>query len=296
MPERIIWPLTRDTFQALGLKYVPAMEAAVAHSEVKSRDWYWLLSALTFEPQPVTAERLAIRHPYIANQQYQASLQNLAQEGLLAAVDEGAYRLTEAGRDLVQRIIQSAYAALDVLQPLPQPELVALAALLEQAVNSCLQASEPENKASLGYSRKLDPGPGAPVMVRIDQFLTDLSAFRDDAHLASWAQMDVTSAAWEALTHIWRDKKLGLDEIRARFERRGFERAACLAALNQLEARGWVEAVSEAYILTSLGSKVRQVAERETDRLFHQPFYTFSPKEWAELERSLSRLRDQLKA
>jgi hypothetical protein len=98
---------------------------------------------------------------------------------------EGAYRLSESGKRGAECVLDAAYKKMAMLQPLPSAELERLAGLLRRLVMSCLEAPEPPGKWCITHSRKTDPGDQASGLVRVDQFLSDLAAYRDDAHLAA---------------------------------------------------------------------------------------------------------------
>jgi hypothetical protein len=75
---------------------------------------------------------------------------------------------------------------------LPESDLKRLASLLGRLVEANLTTPESPGKWCLRIARNFDPGVEAPVMARLDQYLSDLSAYRDDAHLASWRSYGVS--------------------------------------------------------------------------------------------------------
>ncbi len=289
-----LWPIAVEALGTLGRRYGPEMERVAA--ELKLPEWYgWLLPALVFEPEPISATRLRVRSPYTSARLYDERLTNATKQGFLALVNEaeGAYRLTALGRQAAERVIEAAYARMAILQPMPSDELKRLADLLRRLVMSCLEAPEPPGKWCIAHSRKVDPGDNAPVLVRVDQYLSDLAAYRDDAHLAAWQPYRIDGHAWEAFTYLWRGEATTLDEIFRKLERRGYSRDEYGQALEDLIRRGWVEG-RKVYQITALGKEIRQTAEETTDRYFYAPWSCLTQAEVEDLRGLLIRLRDSL--
>jgi hypothetical protein len=283
-----------EAAHALGDHYEPALEEAAAAAGLEHPAWTLLLPALTFEPQSISAERLRVRGHYTSIHSYEARLLSLARQGMLKFVGRNDYRLTYRGRDTVQHLLSVAYTKMSALESLPTAELDRLAFVLYRLVEASLSAPEPPSKWSLALSRRIDPGEDAPVVVRVDQYLSDLNGYRDDAHLASWRPYGVNGPAWEAFTLIWRDEARSLDELSQRLEWRGHSRAVYAEAIDQLTGRGWLEAVNGQHRLTAEGQMTRQEAEDLTDRYFYRPWATLTEDECQDIERLLTQLRDAL--
>lgn len=290
-----LWPIALEALQALGRHYGPEMSRVAA--ELNLPEWYgWLLSAWVLDPEPVSAARLRVRSPYTSARWFNERLAHAARQGLMTPVagTENEYRLTELGKQAAERVIGAAYAKMATLQPLPPAELERLAALLFRLVNSCLAAPEPPGKWCITLSRRTDPGSDAPVVVRIDQYLSDLAAYRDDAHLAAWRPYAIDGRAWEAFTFLWRGEVATLDDLCQKLGRRGYSRDEYRQATEDLMRRGWVVERAGEYQVTSLGKEVRQTAEETTDRYFYAPWSCLSQEETEELRNLLIRLRDAL--
>ncbi len=284
-----LWPLCVDAARALSQHYVPVMEEAAAEHQLSGEACWLLLPALTFEPETISAERLRIRSPYTASKKVAACLEKMAELGFIFPVNgwKGAYLLSDQGHEALDDIVSAAYTAMAGLLPIPPDELEALSAVLWKLVCACEDAPEPPGKWSLWHSRQMDPGEDAPVIVQIDQYLSDLAAYRDDAHLAAWEIHDLTGHAWEIVTHLWRSGTMTLADLTERLAFRGFSPEDHRQTLETLMARGWADASGEEYYLTRLGSTVREAAEVETDRYFSQPWACLSDEELADLQTRL---------
>jgi hypothetical protein len=241
----------------------------------------------------VSAQNLHVRAAYTSPAKLEDALVKGAKLGLLRPADKGAgaYHLTSAGRLGVQQLIETAYAAMASLQPLPHRDLVRLASLLQRLVEASLTAPEPPRKWCLRIARHFDPGDDAVVMERLDQYLSDLAAYRDDAHLAAWQVYHVSGQAWEAFTLLWRGTVKTLDELCAKLARRGFSREDYAAALQNLVDREWVVEDGGGYSLTERGRALRQDVESMTDSYFYEPWRCLDDAEIGELSEGLRQLR-----
>lgn len=290
-----VWPLAYEALRALGAQYGPAIQQALGEVGLESREFWLLWTAQMLEPEPISPARLQVRNPYSASQASEEGLAKATQQGFLAPVADNEYRLTEAGRLVVQRVTdESVYARLAALEPMPQASQERLASLLRRLVEASLTAPEPPGKAGIGVSRRTDPGNHAPAMVRIDQYLTDLNAYRDDAHLAAWQPYGFTGQAWEALTYLWRGEAKSLDELYEKLKFRGHSRAVYLEAMQDLVHRGLIEETAGAYQVTGPGQTFRQEAEDATNRYFYAPWTYLNESEVEELRHLLVRLREGL--
>ncbi|HEX7975863.1 MAG TPA: hypothetical protein VF498_15745 [Anaerolineales bacterium] len=288
-----LYPLVLDAFRELGSRYSPAMQQAAAQFGLdEPHQWFLLLTAQMFDPEAISPERLRMRSPYTATQAYQGRLEGLASRGLLTPSGKGEFRMTKLGRQTAQRIIEAAYNQMAALETLPEASLERLAALLRRLVGASLKAAEPPGKWSLLHSRLTDPGDDANVLVRIDQYLTDLAAYRDDAHLASWQPFQINGQVWEALTLLWRSEATNLDELYQKLQGRGYSQASYNQALRELVNRGWAAEVNGKYRLTLEGQELRQTAEQTTDRYFYAPWVCLDEADEAELRSLLVQLAE----
>jgi hypothetical protein len=223
-------------------------------------------------------------------------MERAAKQGFLIPVAEAEneYYLTELGRQAAGRVIGAAYAKMAVLQPMPSTDLERLASLLHRLVKSCLTTPERPGKWCITHSQQSDPGEAASVVVRIDQYLSDLAAYRDDAHLAAWQSHNIEGYIWETFTYFWRGEATTLDGLYHKLERRGYSQNEYKQALENLIKRGWLMEAAEEYHVTPLGQEVRQAVEVTTDRYFYGAWSCLSQEETEELRTLLVHLRDGL--
>ena len=291
-----LWLLAQDAWDRLAEVYGPAMAHAAVNEAGLAEGTYfgWMLAAPGFEPEPISAGRLAGRAPYTALSLNEARLADGARQGLLRSLGQGDYVLTDRGRTAAGRIFEAAYHAMAPLQPLPAAALDHLADLLRRLVEACEAAPEPPSKHCLRLSRRIVPVGTAPTLAWVDQYLSDLNAFRDDAHMAAWQAYRIDGAAWEAFTYLWRGDARTLDELCARLAMRGHSPRDYADALADLAARGWIVNSADGCPLTDEGRAVRETAEQATDARFFAPWACLEVSERATLGTLLGDLRDGL--
>jgi hypothetical protein len=290
------WLLAQEAWDELSAVYGPVMARAAAEEAGLAEGTYfgWMLAAPDFEPDPISAGRLAGRAPYTSRTLIDARLTDNARQGLLRQAGQDEYYLTEKGRAAAKRIFEAAYHSMVPLQPLPAAALSRLADLLRRIVEASIVAPEPPGKYCLLLSRRIVPSGDAPPLAWIDQYLSDLNFYRDDAHMASWKSYDVSGAAWEAFTLLWRSEARTLDELCDRLAFRGHARQDYADALDALAARGWIIAEGDGYRLTAAGRAAREEAEQTTDTYFFAPWACLDEGEQGELRTLLAGLRDGL--
>lgn len=288
-----IWNKATETMQAFVPYYqektMVAMQEAPPH-------WNILQLAAGQEPQPLTRNLLYAVYPYTARPGLDEAVQQHVEEGYLRPDGEEGYCLTGEGRAVLARFFQAAHEAMDEIEVLPAQEATRLSQLLLQLVDSTGDAPEPPQKPAFQASRWSDPGDEAAAPTRIDQLITDLYFFRDDAHIAAWRPTGLGGAAWEALTLIWRDQAHTAEELAEQLANRHHSEADYARILQELARRGLLQAQDGTFEVTDDGRRLRQEAEEETDALFYAPWSALSAEELQELDHLLTESHEKLQA
>lgn len=286
-----------ETLQAFSPYYREAMIKHLQQSEAPA-NWFPLNFVRASEPEPFhlsTAESLT---PYIALSRQRERYDALADAGCLEPLGGDIYRLTDKGRQVVEGFFAIAHEELTGVDVLPADELDRLADYLGRIVTSTVECPEPAEKPSLLASRWTDPGPKAAAPVRIDQYVTDLLRYRDDAHIGAWRPTGVDGKTWETLTLLWQGEASSVAEVGDRLSGRGYGREEYAQALEVLAGKRWIaadDAESEGYRITQQGKQVRQKAEEETDRLYYLGWAALSQEEMEALDDLLARLNEALR-
>ena len=284
--------LVREGMMALFPFYREPREKMFEELGIDGINFWIAWTAEKLEPEPISVDQLLRRGPYNSVAPLEERIAGAVDKGLLEEGTEGEFRLTDKGRTTVRRVMQEAIydrlAAAEI--PMSADELERMAELLRRIVKSVEGTAEPP-KLHFALSRTTDQGEDASVVVRVDQYLTDLTTFRDDAHLGAWQGYDVSGPAWEALTYLWRE---GMEPLKERFEVRQHPEGALQEALQELVKLGWATQDGDTYEITDQGRELRQQAEDATDQLYYGPWDCLNEKEQGELRGLLERLIDEL--
>jgi hypothetical protein len=274
-----IYPHILDAANALVPYYDPALIKAGGDLNLDGPETYLLLSLPSFEPGSISAEVLNIRSPYTSEEVYRRRLASLMRMGMLDNVDEDHFQLTSRALDAVKRLNDTAYAAMASLAPLPTQDLIHLEAFLQVRVQASLLAAEPPGKWCIQHSHASTPAMEAPIMARIDQYFSDLLAYRDDAHLASWKPYEINGHTWDVLTLLWLNESESIDSVMQKLVRRGNSFEQTEEAFRALVRMHWANYSLDFYTITREGREERQKAEELTDTYFYAPWKDISEKD-----------------
>lgn len=284
-----------ETLQLFSPLYRESMIVHLQESDAPD-NWFPLNFVRASEPDPFPLAEAKLVTPYMALAQHRVRYDGLSDAGCLEALGDDSYRLTEKGRGIVEGFFERAHQDLARVDVLPADEMEQLADLLERIVVQTLGSPEPMQKAALMASRWTDPGPDGPAPARIDQYVTDLLRYRDDAHTGAWQATGVDGRTWETLTLLWRDEAGTAEEISERLDGRGYGQDDYADALDALVKRSWAIVEVDRYRITLEGEKVRQQAEDETDRLCYIGWSALTHDELDTLDDLLSRLNAGLRS
>lgn len=282
-------PALQGGIATLATRYLDALQQAQAQFSIDGPKLHILLSAQSAAPLGISIAQQRRQMPYGSAAVLQGHFDALAENGLLRLAD-GLYYLTERGSAALEGGFAVVHQSLEGYTPIPA--LDRLLTLAQRLVESALAAPAPAAKPDLLASRRTDPGADGPAAARLDQYLTDLFYFRDDAHRASWQGLGVDGGAWEVLTVLWRGEASTLPELQQRLERHSYTPAEYDQGLAELTERGWLARDGERYHLTPAGQAVRDRSETTTNQLFYAPWAALSADETTEFLALLEQLRD----
>lgn len=294
MRDRDLWNLVREAWTALGPHYEPVIESITEESGLEARGWGILLAALTFEPEDISVPHLMVRGPYTASEQYLERLNAVVRLGYLVEVSQGAFRLTPSGRSLSNHFIEQVRSAMAFADPLSMRDSKQLADLFIRLVENSLNNPPPPDTWSIQHSYKLMPQP-KPSLPYIEQAISCLAAYRDDAHLAAWRQSGLTATALETLTLLWRNQVGSLDEICNKLSYRGHLPEVYSDAITELRSFKFIAGTKRDTRVTEAGRSFRVQVEMDTDQYFFASWSCLDESEKKELETLLLALRDGLR-
>jgi hypothetical protein len=244
-------------------------------------------------PEGLDPAELRYRNPYAHPRILDTYLQGLVDGGFLETNGTGRYFPSTKGTEIVTGLMNDFATMFDQPTPAAAEDLQRLIDLLQRLVEASEEASAPPVKTALIASRRLDRGPDAPVMARLNRYLGDLNAYRDDVHLAAWGGLGISGPVWEALTAIWNDTADHAEKLAELFSSRQYAAADYAGVLAELAELGWVVSDDDGhYALTDSGRAVREEAEKGTDRTFYACWDCLSDTELAELQSLIQRVGD----
>ncbi|MHB8088930.1 MAG: helix-turn-helix domain-containing protein [Anaerolineaceae bacterium] len=277
MEKREVWALMQSLSHYLMSQYETPMENSAASVGITPLECFAvILPAHMFEPDPISAERLRKRTPYNSLSYYQKPLLSVYAAGYLDMVPEGGYRLNDKGHHAYIEVMKIAYQTLEEINSFPQDKCKELKTILGKLVQACILSTDQPNKWSLLHSRRLDPGHEVTAIISIDQYISDLVAYRDDAHTASWSGYIINPLAWDILGLLWRGLTSTIEEIILKTNKRGWTEQETANAIEELNSKGWIEGFS----LSQKGISIREKAERMTDQYFFSPWDRLSNEDY----------------
>lgn len=291
--KKQIWESAEKALRAFSAHYQDRMDVAAKEFGLDPPTWYPLTAAYTFKPDPISVERLRIRSPYSSPRYFDEPLMGLLKGNFIGQSPLGGYSLTHLGEEAVQSISNAAYEGMAAIPLLSVDDMRNLAHSLGRLSQACIIHGGPISRWSIIYIRRLDGSPPDTHAAKIDQYLSDIYAFRDDAHLAAWQQHDVGGHAWDVLTVVWREGFSTLEQVTNRLARRRWTRSETEAAVAELRGLGWLAQEGELAV-TETGARVREEAEELTDQYFYSPWEQLSDSDMQTLADLLPTLNDRL--
>ena len=288
-----LWPVVYATI----LQFWRLLDAPIEEAALRSGIPVELYSygELGLEDFSVTAFQK--RDPYSNPAGFLSMFTTLAAHGWIEQMGEQQYRVTEQARAAARQIIRAGYDALGRLEAFPITEVERLTALLGRIVNAAFQAPEPPEKWALVHRFRVATE-ASPLLAQVREYMMDLFAYRDDAHLTAWKPHGVQGLAWNAFTSLWRRDATSPAQLAEQAAFRGYTSADYEEAIQELLRRGWVEETDRAgtYRVTRQGQALRDAVEQLTDGYFYVPWSGLNESELVELRGLLSRLVERLQA
>lgn len=288
MEKNKIWELMRSFSHHLMSQYETPTETAAASVGLNPAECFSvILPAHMFEPDPISAERLRKRSPYNSPSYYQKPLSSVYESGYLDLAPEGGYRINAKGQHAFVEVMKAAYQTLEEINLFPPDKCKELKTVLGKLVQACIISADQPNKWSILHSRRLDPGYEVSPLITVDQYISDLAAYRDDAHTAAWSGYNLSPLAWDILNLLWRGLASTIEEIKIKTNKRGWTDQETDEAVEELNSKGWIDGLA----LSREGKNIREKAERLTDQYFFSPWENLSSGEFAQLSQILDQFQ-----
>jgi len=288
------WNLARQVMQRIMGHYWDAMEKAGKSTGLEPSGCFLvIIPAYLFDPDPISAARLRKKIPYNSPAYYEEPLLLVKNAGFIDEAQEGGYILNQRGHEAFRKIMGTVYVQMERFSPLQLVKMEALKLLLAKLVQASILSPGKPGKWSILHSRRLDPGRNAAPTIAIDQYLSDLAAFRDDAHLASWSSRSISAHAWDILGLLWQDMAESTAEVVELVKKRRWTENKTLEAVNELVRKGWITDKGKLTI-TEGGRIIREDSETLTNEFFFLPWDVLPEIEYKKLGELLTAMYENL--
>lgn len=290
-----IWSALEESFELLGAYGFPAMGKVATELSLEPGWMTWIAGIWLFGSEPITTTKFMYMLPYGLASTNEERFASAVKQGYLFSDGKNGFFSTEDGMKVAQRVWREAGNSLAHLQPIPEENLQRLFIYLDRLIEASLSAPEPPPHFFITH--KKENYQRFCTMYPLEHFVVlfgELSAYRDDSHIAAWHVHNIEGNLWEVLTYIWRGEAATLDGLHNELNYRGISRDGYAKILQELMSRGWIKEGSGDYQLTAEGQKIRQEAEELTDRYFFTPWTCLSDTEQEDLLSLATQLRDGL--
>jgi hypothetical protein len=275
--------------------YGDQMTSAIEASELEPPAWFTLMT-MNGLTEPIQVEYFNTLNPFTRLEQVQERIDAIVEKGFAELEgDSGGYRVTKAGREAATHPFKVVHEQLDSAQPMDSKDLKRLAELLGKVVDLTIEAGKPANKPNLLRSRQTHPGSKAGPVTLIDQYITDLIYYRDDAHNGAWLPHGCSAQAWDVLTSVWRKQSQDIDSLAEQFEARGYTTESLQTAMDEIKALGWLTDSDGKLEVTQAGAKLRQETEDLTNEYYFGPWSGLSEQDQKAFEDLIVAYTDAIK-
>jgi DNA-binding MarR family transcriptional regulator len=287
------WPVAYATILQFWRLVNAPIEAAATQSDVPLE----LYSYVELGLEDMSIAYVQKRDPYSNPQIFLPVFTTLAAQGWIEPAGDQLYHVTKQARSAVRQLVRSGDEALGELGVFSTLEAKRLIALLQRIVTANAVASEPPEKWATTHRFRVADDT-SPLLGQVREYLLDLFAYRDDAHLSAWRGYHVTGPAWNALTLLWRGEAVSPTQIAEQAAFRGYLASEYVTAIGKLVGRGWVETADTpgTYRVTEQGQALREGVELQTDAYFYAPWSCLNDRDITELRGLVIRLHGQLEA
>jgi len=276
-----IYPLAQEVIQGV-----------FSETFTEQRFYNPTLTAFSIAPKSVSLDLLCKRTPYTNPSRFEKLLADTASAGYIDPKGDGNYMISDKGSKAIQTTNDAFYDHINKVNAFPADKLNELSMLLGRLVEAASKADLPTGTIALEVTRPGHPDVPSDTLALVDQYLDDLIAFRDDAHIAAWTPSGVNGHTWEVLSYVWNGEANTVDKLIERLPFRGYSADDYTKTLNDLNERGWIEPGTNGYKITETGRKIREDAETATDNHYFAPWQVLSGDELKRLGELLNELRE----
>ncbi|MGB8980841.1 MAG: hypothetical protein WCC12_03115 [Anaerolineales bacterium] len=246
----------------------------------------------------LSTEDFQKRDPFSNPELFEKNFALLNLKGWIEPLTDGSFRVTEEAREAARQIIRAGNEQLSGFHGMPESDLERLGILLKQVIaESKVTHGAAEKWAILQRFRVADEH--SSLIAQIREYLLDLYAYRDDAHLsAARPHFNDAGIVWLVLGALWRGTAFNAGQMAEQMPFRGYEAEDYEIALQAAVELGWAEEADrpDTFRLTQQGRELREQVEHLTNEYFYAPWSVLVQSELDELHNLLTTLRHELNA
>lgn len=286
------WPLMYSIIQEFWSITEGHIEAAAAQNDIPIELYFYSELGLDV----FSTKYFQKRDPFTNPELFEKHFALLNMKGWIEPLEDGSFRVTNQAREGVRKIVRTGYEQLVGFCALSDSELERLAVLLKQIITESKLNRQPlETWAVFKRFRVADER--SPWIVQIREYLMDMYAYRDDAHLsAARPHFNAAGIVWLALGALWKGSAVNAEQMAETMPFRGYDVEEYEIALGAAVEVGWAEPGNRpnTFRLTQKGKELREEVERLTNEYFYAPWSVLMQNEIDELYDLLITLRSAL--
>jgi helix-turn-helix protein len=289
------WHLIQAIIQEILAITEPHIEEAAVRNNIPIELYYCAELGLN----NFSIEEFQKRDPFSNPEQFERLFPRLELKGwIIPMQDEGRFSVTEKAREAVCRIVQAGDEQLVKFESTTDLKFERLLLLLKQVNLVNKAAPEPPEKWAI-LKRFHTSTKKSSMIVQIREYLMDILAYHDDAHLAAARpHFNQAGIAWSVLGSVATGSAVTAEKMAETLSFRGYEIDDYEVAIKAAIGVGWLEATeveaTRTLRPTQKGRELREQAEKLTDEYFYRPWAMIPQSDLDEFYDLLMLLREQL--
>lgn len=300
MEHKLAWTMNLSN-QVLERLFQQTQEAMAAFTDsvggFDQSDQLLVQYAYGLDPEPLGLAHIFKRVPYANPDVYRQHLEGAVERGWLTCEGEGAYGLAEKGEiyvDALMTLAEEINTGLAARLGFSEESMDHILDILDLMDIGIAEQEGVAEKHAWKMAHLFDDEAADPLY-RLRRRLIYLLSYRDDAHIAVWAQHALDGYVWEAFSRVWEKQATDASSLAELLSSRFYDETDYQKALDTLVKLRWMDVTDEGYVLTGKGMALRENAEVLTNQAYDAAFETMSLHDLVELECLLETLVEALK-
>jgi predicted transcriptional regulator len=287
----------REALGAIGQNTNPSIQKFVEDEKLgEQADSLFIQLGKAYSPDPIGLAHIVKISPYANPEAFKVAFKGAVERGWMEAGENGSYTVTEKGKKAYEKLLALLNETLSSLEDKTSADLKKLISLLEKTTTAVRKTDAIKEKPAVELGKRFEPKGKASDIAWVRRHLASIFNYRDDVHVAAWAQHKVEGYVWEAFSFAWEGEAHTPAELVEKVGAfRNYDEEAYAGAYKSLVKKGWVKEVDGKFEVTEKGKALRQETEDQTDEYFGAAFTSISDEDFKELFGLLAQLAEDLK-